>query len=58
MRDLILPLTGWMLFLLSSGGFLLSSYKSGDVAALAGSILFFLGCIVFLVPFGKLIRGN
>jgi len=58
MRDLILPLTGWMLFLLSSGGFLVSSYESGDMAALTGSILFFLGCIVFLVPFCKLIRGS
>lgn len=58
MRDLALPLIGWMLFLLSSAGFLVSSYKSGDVAALAGSILFFLGCIAFLVPFGKLIRGT
>ena len=58
MRDLALPLAGWMLFLLSSAGFVVSSYKSGDVAALIGSILFLLGCIVFLVPFGKLIRGN
>ena len=58
MKDLAVPLIGWMLFLLSSGGFLFSSYNSGDAAAFVGSVLFFLGCIVFLVPFGKLIRGT
>jgi len=55
MRDLALPLIGWMLFLLSSVAFVVSSYKSGDAAALSGSILFLLGCFAFLIPFGKLV---
>lgn len=45
-----LPLIGWVFFLASSVGFTISSYQSGDVAALAGSVLFLLGCIMFLVP--------
>ena len=56
MRDLALPLIGWALFLMSSVAFVVSSYKSGDAAALSGSILFFLGCIAFLMPFGSLVR--
>jgi hypothetical protein len=43
-------LIGWLLFLASSAGFVISSYRSGDVAALAGSVLFFAGCIAFLLP--------
>ncbi len=43
-------LIGWMFFLASSVGFIISSYRSGDMAALAGSVLFFAGCILFLIP--------
>ena len=50
MRLVTLPLIGWLLFLASSVGFTISSYQSGDVAALAGSVLFLAGCVAFLVP--------
>ena len=50
MRMVTAALIGWILFLGSSVGFIVSSYNSGDVAAMAGSILFFLGCLAFLVP--------
>ena len=43
-------LIGWIFFLASSVGFMISSYRSGDMAALAGSVLFFAGCILFLIP--------
>jgi len=45
-----LPLIGWVFFLASSVGFTVSSYQSGDLAALAGSVLFLVGCLLFLVP--------
>lgn len=50
MRFPELTLIGWMFFLASSVGFTVSSYQSGDPAALAGSVLFLLGCVFFLVP--------
>ena len=43
-------LGGWLLFTLSAAFFTLSSLKSGDHAAVAGSVLFFVACLVFLRP--------
>jgi len=42
---------GWILFLLSATGFMVSALRSGDLAALFGAILFFVACLVFLIPF-------
>lgn len=39
---------GWILFTLSAAFFTLSSMKSGDVAAIAGSLLFLVACFVFM----------
>lgn len=50
MRFVTAALVGWILFLGSSVGFIVSSYNSGDMAAMTGSVLFFLGCVAFLVP--------
>ena len=50
MTRLTPSLMGWVLFLASSLGFIVSSYRSGDVAALAGSVLFLAGCVFFLLP--------
>jgi hypothetical protein len=46
-----LALVGWFLFLCSSIGYIVSSWSSGDVAALAGSVLFFCACLVFILPY-------
>lgn len=46
-------LVGWILFLVSSLGFIASSYRSGDMAALAASVLFLVGCVMFLLPVRK-----
>ncbi len=43
-------LTGWILFTLSAAFFSISSLKSGDLAAVAGSALFFVACLVFMRP--------
>ncbi|MGI9414853.1 MAG: hypothetical protein ACR2PM_14355 [Hyphomicrobiales bacterium] len=52
MRNLSLPMIGWVLFLMSSVAFVVSSYNSGDKVAFAGSVLFLFGCFAFLVPAG------
>ncbi len=43
-------LAGWVLFTLSAAFFTLSSLQSCDLAAIAGSALFFIACLVFMRP--------
>ncbi len=43
-------LAGWILFTLSAAFFTVSSLRSGDLAAVAGSTLFFVACLVFMRP--------
>jgi hypothetical protein len=41
---------GWVLFVLSALGFIISSLRLGDLAGLLGGVLFLAGCLVFLLP--------
>jgi len=41
---------GWVLFVLSALGFIVSSLRTGDIAGLLGGVLFLAGCLVFLLP--------
>ena len=43
-------LAGWVLFTFSAMFFTASSVKAGDPAAIAGSALFLVACIVFMRP--------
>jgi len=43
-------LYGWLLFVICSLFFIADSVAAGSPLGMAGSILFFLGCIVFLIP--------
>jgi len=43
-------LIGWIFFVAGTGLFIVSSARSGDHLALAGSIAFLLGCLVFMAP--------
>jgi hypothetical protein len=43
-------IAGWILFMLSAFGFIISSLRSGDIPGMVGGILFLLGCILFLIP--------
>ena len=45
-----LEFVGWLLFLFSAFGFTIESWLSRSWWALAGSVLFLLGVIVFLIP--------
>lgn len=38
------------MFVFSAIGFVVSSLRAADFAAIAGSLLFLAGCLVFLVP--------
>jgi len=41
---------GWVLFILSALGFIVSSGRIGDIPGMAGGVFFLLGCLVFLAP--------
>lgn len=51
MPDRFWNLTGWWLFIVCAGFFIVSSARSGDMVALAGSVAFMAANIAFLVPF-------
>jgi len=44
-------LYGWLLFVICSFFFIADSVASGSPLGITGSVLFLLGCIVFLIPF-------
>ncbi len=41
---------GWVLFIFSAIGFIVSSLRLGDIAGFFGGVLFLAGCLAFLVP--------
>jgi hypothetical protein len=41
---------GWLLFVTCSIFFMADSAIAGNPLGIAGSVIFFLGCIVFLIP--------
>jgi hypothetical protein len=43
-------IAGWVLFIISALGFIVSSLRSGDFFGLIGGIFFLIACIVFLIP--------
>jgi predicted membrane channel-forming protein YqfA (hemolysin III family) len=43
-------LIGWTLFLVCAVFFIVSAALSGDLLYLAGSIIFFVACIAFIIP--------
>jgi hypothetical protein len=45
-----IQLLGWILFVFSAIGFIISSVRLGDVAGVAGGALFLAGCLVFIAP--------
>ena len=50
MHSRSIQLLGWILFVLSAIGFIVSSARLGDVAGIAGGVLFLAGCLVFIFP--------
>lgn len=50
-RERRFQIFGWVLFLVCSVFFIVSSAVAGSPWGLIGSVLFLLGCVVFLIPF-------
>lgn len=49
-RERSLQLVGWVLFLVCATLFIISAASSGDMPYLVGSIIFFLACVLFVIP--------
>jgi hypothetical protein len=49
-KDLMVQLAGWVLFVICAILFIISGIRMRDVVSTAASIMFFLGCVVFIVP--------
>jgi hypothetical protein len=43
-------LAGWILFVVCAGFFIASSIRVDDLLGLAGSIIFLVGCVAFIIP--------
>ena len=50
MSERRIHIAGWILFILSALGFIVSSLRNGDIPGIAGGVLFLAGCLVFLIP--------
>lgn len=57
-RDAFLHLIGWLLFLACAVLFIVSGVRSGDMLLIAGSIVFLVACVVFIVPLLPLLGKN
>jgi predicted membrane channel-forming protein YqfA (hemolysin III family) len=49
-REAKLHFLGWILFILCAVLYTASSIRNHDVLAIAASILFLVGCVVFMIP--------
>lgn len=57
-KGLKTQLWGWALFILCAILFTLSGIRAGDILTIAGSIVFLVACVVFLIPVVKAIRQD
>ena len=48
--DIKYQLAGWVLFVVCAFFFIASSLKNGDTLTLIASFIFFVACIVFIIP--------
>ena len=55
-RERKFHLWGWILFVVCAGFFIASAAEANNILGLAGSIIFLVACLVFIVPL--LIRRN
>jgi succinate-acetate transporter protein len=58
-KELKTQLWGWALFVICSLLFTISSVRANDIISIVASILFFLGCVVFMAPLVQaILRGE
>ncbi len=48
-----LNLIGWVMFVVCAGFFIFSAIKAADMWYLTGSLIFLVGCILFIIPLVK-----
>jgi hypothetical protein len=48
-REFTLQHWGWILFILSSSLFVISSIRNRDIISLVASVLFLAGCVLFVI---------
>ena len=48
--EVLLHLSGWLFFLICAVLFIISGIMSRDIMITAGSVVFFIACIFFLIP--------
>ncbi|WP_419659170.1 hypothetical protein [Desulfosarcina variabilis] len=51
--EIKIQLFGWILFIICALLFMAASLKNQDVLTFAGSLIFLVACIVFLIPLVK-----
>lgn len=49
-RELKLQLWGWIVFIVCSVLFIASSIRNRDVLSIVASVLFLVGCVIFMIP--------
>jgi choline-glycine betaine transporter len=52
-NDLKTQMWGWALFVICGVLFTISGLRAQDILTVAGSVIFLLGCIVFIMPLMK-----
>jgi uncharacterized protein YciI/uncharacterized membrane protein YtjA (UPF0391 family) len=57
-QDQTLQFWGWILFVLCSALFIVSSIKNRDPLSLAASIIFLLACLIFMIPLVASLRPS
>lgn len=49
-RERKFHLWGWAIFLVCAGFFIAAAISSGSMLGLAGSLVFLVGCVIFIIP--------
>jgi uncharacterized membrane protein YtjA (UPF0391 family) len=49
-RELKLQLWGWIVFIICSVLFIVSGIRNRDVLSIVASVLFLVGCVIFMIP--------
>jgi len=57
-KDLKVQLWGWVLFVICAVLFAFSGVRARDILAIAASIIFLLGCAIFMIPLVKAIAHD
>jgi uncharacterized membrane protein YtjA (UPF0391 family) len=57
-QELKIQLWGWGIFVICSVLFIISGLRARDVVATIASVLFLIGCVIFMIPLVKAIKRD